>query len=155
MRRDSSWTSRAVSAEEAVSRIESGVKVFIHGAAATPTSLFDAMCRRRELEGVTLHHLHTSGPCRFAVPENEGRFLSVSLFTGPPLRKAIEEGRADFMPIFLSDIPPLFTAGRLQLSPPDRHGFCTLGTSVDTARAAADSARLLVAEINEQMRDPP
>ena len=158
MRRDANWANRAVSAEEAVGHIESGSKVFIHGAAATPTPLIDAMCRRRDLEDVTLYHLHTSGPCRFADPENQGRFLSVSLFTGPPLRRAIEEGRADFMPIFLSDIPPLFSSGRvpldvalLQLSPPDRHGFCTLGTSVDTARAAADSARVLVAEINERM----
>ncbi len=156
--RDPNWTKRAVSPEEAVRRIESGANVFIHGAAATPTPLIDAMCRRRDLEGVTLYHLHTSGPCRFADPENEGRFLSVSLFTGQPLRRAIEEGRADFMPIFLSDIPSLFRSGRvqldvalLQLSPPDRHGFCTLGTSVDTARAAADTAKVLIGEINEQM----
>lgn len=158
MRRDPSWKDRAVSPEEAASHIKSGTKLFLHGAAATPTPLVDAMARRRDLEGVTLYHLHTSGPCHFADPGNEGRFLSVSLFTGAALRKPIEEGRADFMPIFLSDIPPLFYSGRiqldvalLQLSPPDRHGFCTLGTSVDAARAAADSARTLIAEINEQM----
>ncbi|HEY7726080.1 MAG TPA: acetyl-CoA hydrolase/transferase C-terminal domain-containing protein [Anaeromyxobacteraceae bacterium] len=158
MRRDPDWQSRAVSPEEAVRHIPAGARVFIHGASATPTPLVDAMCRRTELEGVTLYHLHTSGPCHFADPGNERRFLSVSLFTGAALRKPIEEGRADFMPIFLSDIPPLFTSGRLQLdvallqlSPPDRHGFCTLGTSVDTARAAADSAHMLVAEVNEQM----
>jgi acyl-CoA hydrolase len=158
LRRDPNWKSRAVSPEEAARHIRSGNKVFIHGAAATPVPLVDAMSRRRDLEDVTLYHLHTSGPCAFADPEAEGRFLSVSLFTGAALRKPIEEGRADFMPIFLSDIPPLFTSGRLQLdaallqlSPPDRHGFCTLGTSVDTARAAADSAHILIAEINEQM----
>jgi acyl-CoA hydrolase len=158
MRLDPGWKKRAVSPEEAVRQIASGSKVFIHGAAATPTPLVDAMSRRRDVDGVTLYHLHTSGPCRFADAENAGRFLSVSLFTGEALRKPIEEGRADFMPIFLSDIPPLFTSGRLQLdvallqlSPPDRHGFCTLGTSVDTARAAADSAKALVAEINERM----
>jgi 4-hydroxybutyrate CoA-transferase len=158
MRRDPSWTNRAVSAEEAVSHIKAGTRLFIHGAAATPTPLIDAMCRRRDLEGITLYHLHTSGPWRFADPENQGRFLSVSLFAGQTVRKAIEEGRADFIPIFLSDIPALFYSGRiqldaalLQLSPPDRHGFCTLGTSVDAARAAADSARMIIAEINEQM----
>jgi len=158
MRRDPDWKNRAVSPEEAASHIKTGTKLFIHGAAATPTPLIDAMSRRRDLEGVTLYHLHTSGPCHFADPENEGRFLSVSLFTGEALRKPIEEGRADFMPIFLSDIPTLFCSGRLhldvallQLSPPDRHGFCTLGTSVDAARAAADSAGMLIAEINEQM----
>jgi acyl-CoA hydrolase len=85
-------------------------------------------------------------------------FFSVSLFTGAPLRKAIEEGRADFMPIFLSDIPGLFTSGQvklnialLQVSPPDIHGYCSLGTSVDTAKAAADTADIILAEINEQM----
>jgi acyl-CoA hydrolase len=82
----------------------------------------------------------------------------VSLFTGAPLRAAVEAGRADFMPIFLSDVPLLFSSGRipldvalLQVSPPDRHGYCTLGTSVDTALAAAASARHVVAEVNERM----
>jgi acyl-CoA hydrolase len=83
---------------------------------------------------------------------------SVSLFTGPPLRKAVGEGRADFVPVFLSDIPALFASGGirldaalLQLSPPDRHGLCSLGPSVDAARAAADHAPLLIAEINARM----
>jgi 4-hydroxybutyrate CoA-transferase len=158
MRRDPNWKSRAVSPEEAVSHVKTGSRVFIHGAAATPTPLIDAMCQRGDLDGVTLYHLHTAGRCRFADPENAGRFFSVSLFAGQCVRKPIAEGRADFMPIFLSDIPGLFRSGRikldvalLQLSPPDRHGFCTLGTSVDAARAAADTAGTLIAEINEQM----
>jgi acyl-CoA hydrolase len=82
----------------------------------------------------------------------------VSLFTGGSLRGAVDQGTADFVPIFLSDIPALFTSGQvrldaaiLQLSPPDRHGQCTLGTSVDAARAAADSGALVLAEINAQM----
>jgi acyl-CoA hydrolase len=152
------WKGKAVSAEEAVGRMESGMNVFVHGAAATPTPLLDAMVRRKELEGVRLYHIHTAGETPFVEPGCEGRFFSVSLFTGPALRKPIEEGRADFMPIFLSDIPALFQSGRirldaalLQLSPPDNHGCCTLGTSVDTAKAAADSARVIIAEINEQM----
>jgi len=102
--------------------------------------------------------LHTSGETPFAEPDCEGRFFSISLFTGPALRKPIEAGRADYMPIFLADIPGLFLSGRirldaaiLQVSPPDAHGCCTLGTSVDTAKAAADSARILIGEINEQM----
>ena len=156
MERD--WTRKAVSAEEAVGLIQSGMNVFVHGAAATPTPLLKAMVGRNALEGVRLYHIHTSGETPFVDPGCEGRFFSVSLFTGPALRKPIEEGRADFMPIFLSDIPALFQSGRirldvalLQLSPPDAHGLCTLGTSVDTAKAAADSARILIAEINEQM----
>jgi len=158
MKLDPNWQSRAVSAEEAVGHVKSGMRVFIHGAAATPTPLILALCERSELENVTLYHLHVSGDIPFADPAHQGRFFSVSLFTGAALRKPIEEGRADFMPIFLSDIPRLFTTGIIrldvaivQLSPPDRHGFCTLGTSVDAARAAVDSAPIVIAEINEQM----
>jgi 4-hydroxybutyrate CoA-transferase len=152
------WETRAVSADEAVATIGSGARVFLHGAAATPTPLVEALAARRDLSGVTLYHLHTTGPAPFAEPHQEGRFVSVSLFAGPPVRQAISEGRADFMPVFLSDIPRLFMertipldVALLQLSPPDRHGYCTLGTSVDAARAAALSARQIVAEINEQM----
>ena len=152
------WTRKAVSAEDAVGLLGSGMNVFVHGAAATPAPLLDAMVRRKELEGIRLYHMHTSGDAPFVGPDCEGRFVSISLFTGTALRKPVEEGRADFMPIFLSDIPALFRSGTvrldaalLQVSPPDAHGFCTLGTSVDTAKAAADSARIIIAEVNEQM----
>jgi acyl-CoA hydrolase len=147
-----------VNADEAMSHITSGSRIFVHGAAATPTPLLAALGQRTDLSNVTLYHMHTAGPAPFADPEHEGRFLSISLFTGAPVRKAIEEGRADFVPIFLSDIPALFTTGRIPLdvalltvSPPDRHGYCTLGTSVDTALAASRSARYIIAEINERM----
>jgi len=152
------WASRAVSPEDAVAHVASGARVFIHGAAATPAPLIDALSRRRDLADVTLYHLHTAGPAPFAEPDCAGRFLSISLFTGPPLRAAIDAGRADFVPVFLSDIPRLFTlkaialdVALLQLSVPDRHGYCTLGTSVDAALAAAQSAAHVVAEINERM----
>jgi acyl-CoA hydrolase len=147
-----------VTADDAVARIASGMRVFIHGAAATPTPLVEALSRRRDLSDVSLYHLHTNGPAPFADAEHAGRFRSVSLFTGAPLRQAIDEGRADFVPIFLSDIPRLFTSRAIpldvalvQLSPPDRHGYCTLGTSIDAALAAALSARQVIAEINERM----
>jgi 4-hydroxybutyrate CoA-transferase len=149
---------RAVSADDAVSHIASGMRVFVHGAAATPTPLVEALARRHDLSDVSLYHLHTNGPAPFAEAEHAGRFRSISLFTGAPLRKAIDEGRADFVPIFLSDIPRLFTTRAIaldvalvQLSPPDRHGYCTLGTSIDATLAAAHSARSIVAEINDQM----
>jgi acyl-CoA hydrolase len=152
------WASAAVSATDAVACVQSGMNVFLHGAAATPTPLVEALTARMDLERVKLYHLHTSGPAPFADPQHEGRFLSVSFFTGPPLRKPIEMGLADFMPVFLSDIPNLLATRRipldaalLQLSPPDAHGNCSLGTSVDAAKAAADSARIIIAEINEQM----
>ena len=146
------------SAADAVALIRSGMNVFVHGAAATPTPLLQALAARTDLEDVTLYHLHTQGPVPFAEPDCTGRFRSVSFFAGSNVRRAIEEGRADFIPVFLSDIPALFTSGRihldaalLQLSPCDRQGFCSLGTSVDAARAAADTAPLLIAEINAQM----
>jgi acyl-CoA hydrolase len=155
---NSDWRSRALTPEEAVAKVTNGAKIFIHGACATPTPLLNALAARTDLEGVELYHLHTGGEWKFSAPEHAGRFISNSFFTGEALRKPIEEGRADFIPIFLSDIPKLFKTGSLpldfallQLSSPDRHGHCTLGTSIDTAMAAADSARMIIAEINEQM----
>jgi len=152
------WKSRAVSAAEALALVRSDTNLFIHGACATPAPLIDALCARHDLESVRIYHLHTAGPAPFADPGREKEFRSVSLFTGAPLRKAIAESRADFVPIFLSDIPGLFLSGSvkldvalLQVSPPDRHGMCSLGTSCDAAKAAAATARLVIAEINEQM----
>jgi 4-hydroxybutyrate CoA-transferase len=152
------WSSRGVSAADAVASVRSGMNVFIHGAAATPTPLVDALAERRDLENVRLWHLHTNGPAPFAEPGREKEFRSISLFTGAPLRAAIKEGRADFVPIFLSDIPGLFLSGQvkldvafLQLSPPDRNGLCSLGTSCDAAKAAFETAKFVVAEINERM----
>ncbi|MGE0593406.1 MAG: acetyl-CoA hydrolase/transferase family protein [Vicinamibacterales bacterium] len=154
----SDWKAIAVGPEEAVADVPSGAAVFVHGAAATPTTLLDALVARPDVRDVTLYHLHTSGPAPFATPAARGRVRSVSVFTGAPVREAIARGDADFIPIFLSDIPSLFTSGQvaldvalLQVSPPDRHGYCTLGTSIDAALAASQSARLVIAEINEQM----
>jgi len=155
---DSSWSARAVDAADAVRHLTSGMRVFVHGAAATPTPLLDALAARTDVEGVRLYHLHTTGEASFAAPEQEGRLRSVSFFTGGPLRAAVAEGRADFMPVFLSDIPALFSTRRIpldaalvQLSPPDRHGLCTLGTSVDAAKAAVAAAAIVIAEINPCM----
>lgn len=148
----------AVSADEAVAGLRSGMNVFIHGAAATPTPLIEAMCRRQDLTDIKLFHMHTEGPAPFLDADCRDRFTSISLFTGQPLRNAVQNGVADFIPVFLSDIPSLFRDGivrldaaLLQVSPPDRHGYCSLGTSVDSARAAADCAPLLIAEVNTQM----
>jgi 4-hydroxybutyrate CoA-transferase len=153
------WKNRADRAEDAVKLIESGMRVFIHGAAATPTPLIEALGKRRDVENVSVYHIHLEGKtCPFADPDSAGHFRSTSLFTGANMRGAVQEGRADFTPIFLSDIPTMFMTGRvqldaaiLQLSPPDKHGYCTIGTSADTAIAAARTAPLIIAEINEQM----
>jgi 4-hydroxybutyrate CoA-transferase len=146
------------SPDAVAARITSGMNVFVHGAAATPTPLLDALARRTDVEGVRLWHLHLEGPVAFTAAACDRRIRSVSLFTGAGLREPVAEGRADFVPIFLSDIPWLFTSGRVkldaaivQLSPPDRHGLCSLGTSADAARAAVDSAAVVLAEINERM----
>ena len=152
------WTDRASSPLDAVGHLRSGMNVFVHGAAATPTVLLQSMVERKDLEGVRLFHMHLNGPIPFVDANCRARFRSTSLFTGPALREPIAEGYADFMPVFLSDIPGLFTNRRIpldaalvQLSPPDRHGLCSLGTSVDSARAAVDSAPIVIAEINARM----
>ncbi|MFO0798664.1 MAG: acetyl-CoA hydrolase/transferase C-terminal domain-containing protein [Gemmataceae bacterium] len=142
----------------AVLPIRSGMNVFVQGAAATPTPLLEAVAARTDLEDVTFYHMHTNGPAPHVAPGVRDRFRAVSLFTGGPLREAVAAARADFVPVFLSDIPGLFTSGRIKLdaalltlSPPDRHGNCSLGTSVDSARAAADTAPILIAEITPRM----
>ncbi len=149
---------REQTAQEVVSHVKSGMNVFVHGGAATPTPLLEALADRTDLEGVRLYHLHTEGPAPFAEPRCAGRITSVSLFVGAATRAAVHDGRALAMPVFLSDIPALFASGAirldaaiLQLSPQDRNGLCTLGTSVDAARAAADHAGIVLAEVNEQM----
>jgi len=152
------WKSRAVDADAVMAHVQSGQRAFVHGAAATPTPLLQALCRRTSVENVSLYHLHLAGDCPVAAPEHKGRFVSNSLFTGAAMRKPIEEARADFIPVFLSDIPRLFKSRRIpldvaivQLSPPDRHGQCTLGPSVDAALAAVQTAPIVLAEINERM----
>ena len=149
---------RAVSPADAVSGIRSATAVFLHGAAATPTPLVEALAARHDLEGVRIYHLHTAGPAPYTAPGRQGEFRAVSLFTGAPLRPAVDAGRADHVPIFLSDIPGLFIsrsvpldAAIVQMSAPDEHGFCSLGTSCDAAKAAVDTARIVIAEINAQM----
>lgn len=143
---------------EALAPLRPGMNLFLHGTSATPTPLLEALVQRDDLRDITIYHLHLCGEVPFVDPRYQDRFRSVSLFTGPALRKPIEEGRADYIPIFLSDIPHLIRSGKLkidamllQLSPPDQHGHCTLGTAVEAARAGADTAPILIAEINEQM----
>jgi 4-hydroxybutyrate CoA-transferase len=152
------YKSQAQSPEDVARRIQSGARVFVHGASATPTVLLKALGARQDVEGVRLYHLHLMGDVPFFERGSEGRFRSVSFFAGSNARAAIDEGRADFVPIFLSDIPELLRsrglgldAAIVQVSPPDRHGNTTLGTSCDAARAAVDSADIVLAEINERM----
>jgi acyl-CoA hydrolase len=151
------WQSQACQSDDALSLIQSGAKVFIHGASATPIPLVQALTRYTGAEEVTTYHLHINGVEKLGSPDVR-HIRPVSLFTGAHLRKPINQGFADHVPIFLSDIPNQFYSRNIdldvalvQLSPPDRHGYCSLGTSVDAARAAVDTARIVIAEINEQM----
>ncbi|HEX7879135.1 MAG TPA: acetyl-CoA hydrolase/transferase C-terminal domain-containing protein [Candidatus Eisenbacteria bacterium] len=150
---------RRVSAAEAVSTVRSGERVFIHGVAATPGVLVQALAdRAAELRNVEIVHLHTEGEAPYAAPGLSASFRVNALFIGPNLRTAVAEGRADYTPVFLSDVPALFRGGALpidvalvQVSPPDRHGFCSLGVSVDVALAAVQTARHVVAQVNPRM----
>jgi len=158
MNRYPGWEQRAVSARDVVSHLQSCHKIFVHGAAATPSTLLDAMVERTDLEAVEIFHLHLSGPCRFGEARYRHAFISNPLFTDPGMRGAVDEGRAFFVPVFLSDVPALFATRRIpldvamvSLSPPDEHGLCTLGTSIDAAKSATEHATIVLAEINEQL----
>lgn len=147
---------RIVPVVDAVSHIRSGDHVFVHGAAAVPNALLAALAARAaELRDVTMTHLHLEGPAPHLAPEMAGHFRHRALFIGANARRAVAEGRAEYVPVFLSDIPYLMQRGAVQVdvallnvSPPDRHGFCSLGTSVDVAQAAVRAARLVIAQLN-------
>jgi acyl-CoA hydrolase len=148
-----------VSATDAVATIQSGDRVFVHTAAAAPQQLVLALTARApELSNVELVHLHTEGAAPYAAPEYAGIFHPNVFFVGPNMRTAVNEGIADYIPVFLSEVPNLFRRGILpldvalvQLSPPDKHGFCSLGISVDTSRAAVQHAKRVIAQINPNM----
>jgi acyl-CoA hydrolase len=150
---------RIVSANEAVAGIRSGEQLFLHGGAATPSVLLDALVARApELTDVIMVHLHCEGPGPHLQPSMAGHFRHKALFIGGNARKAVQEGRAEYVPVFLSDVPHLFRRGQLPLdvalvnvSPPDAHGFCSLGVSVDAALAAVKSAKTVIAQLNESM----
>jgi acyl-CoA hydrolase len=153
-----SYRQGAISPEEVVAHVVSGQRGFVHGASATPIVLLRALAARKDVEGVRLYHFHLGGEPPIFGPDCAGRFRSVSFFAGPAARGPIERGQADFVPVFLSDIPGLFRARQIdldvalvQLSPPDKHGHASLGTSCDATRAAVDSAKIVLAEINERM----
>jgi 4-hydroxybutyrate CoA-transferase len=150
---------RIVTPDEAVATIRSGQQVFVHGGAATPTTLIEALAARAsELTDLELIHFHTEGPAPHLAPEMVGHIRHRALFIGANARQAVNEGRADYVPIFLSDVPELFRTGVIRLdaafinvSPPDAHGFCSLGTSIDAALAATRAATRVIAQVNPSM----
>lgn len=153
------YKKKRVSAEEAVSVIKSHDRVYVSGNAATPYVLMHALAARKDdLEDVELVHVLLLGEDPLSRPEMEGHFRHNSLFVGPADRKAINEGRADYVPIFLHQIPNLFYSGQmpidvamLHLSPPDEHGFMSYGVEVLASKAAAETAKTVIAQVNEKM----
>ncbi|VAW29482.1 4-hydroxybutyrate coenzyme A transferase [hydrothermal vent metagenome] len=147
------------SPSQAVGLIKSGDRVYIHSAAATPQALVKAMVGRAdELKGVEIYHLHTEGDASYTNIEYKDSFHLNALFLAPNARDAVAEGRADFIPSFLSEVPIMFRRGRIpldvvliQVSPPDKHGYCSLGVSIEATLAAMEVAQIIIAQINPQM----
>jgi acyl-CoA hydrolase len=148
-----------VSAEKAIQYIKSGDRVFIHGSAATPHHLLKALAKAADsLRNVELVAVSTLGEMEIAKPEYASSFYFNSLFVSDNVRVAINSERGEYIPIFLSEISKLFEKGILNLdvavihvSLPDKHGFCSLGTSVDVARSAVHHAKKVIAQVNPNM----
>ncbi|MDZ7260753.1 MAG: 4-hydroxybutyrate CoA-transferase [candidate division KSB1 bacterium] len=153
------YKSKLATPQEAVSLIKSGDRIYISGNAATPYVLLEALAQRKdELTNVEVTHVLLLGEDPLSKPEMEGHFRHKSLFVGPADRQAVNEGRADYVPIFLYEIPGLFTSGHLPLdvaiihtSPPDAHGFLSLGVEIIASKAAAETSRKIIAQVNDKM----
>lgn len=150
---------KAVSAEEAVKVIKSGDRIHLSSVAVTPHHLINAMVTRgknKEFTNVKIQHIHTEGPAPYADSEFEGIFQLESFFVGGNVRKQTQAGFADYIPVFLSETQKLIRQGYLnvnvamvQVSTPDKHGFVSLGTSVDASLAAIETADVVIAQVNK------
>ncbi|OPX22678.1 MAG: 4-hydroxybutyrate CoA-transferase [Planctomycetales bacterium 4484_113] len=153
------YRSKVMSAEEAVSVVESNSRIYLQANAGTPKVLVNALATRApHVENVEIFHILTFGECPYAAAEVAKHIRHNALFLGANLRDAVNRGDADWTPIFLSDIPKLFYEGYIpldaaliQVSPPDEHGYCSLGVAVDMTLAACRTAKMLIAEINPKM----
>lgn len=148
-----------ISAQQAVKLVENNNRVFIHGSAATPLALVKALLQRAgEISDVELVAISTFGDFDWNHPEIQKSFYFNSLFVSSNVRDWVNSGYGDYVPVFLSEIPRLFTNGILpidvamvQVSPPDAHGYCSLGTSIDAAKTAVQTAKKAIAQVNPQM----
>ncbi|HSQ40047.1 MAG TPA: acetyl-CoA hydrolase/transferase C-terminal domain-containing protein, partial [Anaerolineales bacterium] len=157
------WTSlyksRVVSLQDAVKAIKSGQRVFLTGNVSVPQKVLGALVDYApNLTDVEIIQVLTIGPADYVSPEMEGHLRVNTMFISANNRKAVQEGRADFTPIMLSEFPLLFKNGTLpldvaliQVSPPDEHGFCSLGVEVGPTKTPAEMAKIIIAEVNEQM----
>ena len=147
-----------VSAEEAVKVVKSGDHIHLSSVASTPHQLIEALCKRGEngeLKDVRIHHLHTEGPAPYTDPKFDGVFFHQAFFVGGNVRKSVQAGYSDYIPVLLSETQKLYRCGALpcdvamvQVCPPDKHGFVSLGTSVDATLAAIECARTVIAVVN-------
>jgi len=148
-----------VTAEEAVKIVKSGDRVYLQAAAAAPTILANALTERAsELRNVEICHLHTEGEARYANPELRESFHVNSFFIGANVRHTLKAGNGSYTPVFLSELPYLFRknvvlidVAFIHVSPPDRHGYCSLGVSVEATVAAIENAKFVIAQVNPQM----
>ncbi len=147
-----------VTPEEALSVIKSGQRVFVHGSAQTPHYILKKLAEQKDrLRDVELVFITVKGDIEVDKPGYQDSFLINCMFVSDSVRAAVNEGRADFIPVFLSDIPDLFRntipvdVAIVQVSPPDIHGYCSLGASVDIARAAVNTAPHIIAQINPKV----
>lgn len=153
------YQSRFTTAEEAVKAVRSGDRLFLTGNASVPLQLLSALVKRApELEDVEICHPLTICPPDYVASEMDGHLRVNSMFIGANVRKAVNEGRADFTPVMLSEFPLLFKNGHLPLdvafihvSPPDQHGFCSMGAESGLTISAAEVSKIIVAQVNEQM----
>ncbi len=153
------YRSKLMNPSEAVSCVESNMRVYIHPGCAEPEALVEAlMARAPFVKDVEVMHLLTFGTSPYCAPEMAGHFRHNALFVGPNVRDAVYAGRADYTPIFLGEVEALFESGEMpidvafiQVSPPDPHGFCSFGVGVDTSLTAAKYAHRVVAQVNAQM----
>ena len=147
-----------VSAQEAVKVIKSNDRVHLHSVAVTPLPLIHAMCERgrnKEFRNVRIQHIHTEGEVDYANKEFEGIFQLESFFVGANVRKQTQAGYADYIPVFLHETQRLIREGYLNVnvamimvSPPDKFGYVSLGTSVDATLAAVETADTVIALVN-------
>lgn len=143
----------------AIQQIKNNDSVFIHGGAATPLVLVQELAAQKDrLKNVEILHLHTSGDVPYANPDCKDSFKVNNLFVGSNIRNRVNFENVDYIPCFLHEIPSLFRkkikkvdVALVQVSPPDQHGFCSLGTSVDTALAVVEMAKIVIAQVNPQM----
>ena len=153
------YRERFTSADEAVKAIQSGQRVFLAGNCSVPRELLAALVKRgKKLVDVEIVQALTVGPAPHADPALEGHLRINTFFISDNVRQAVHEGRADFTPCFLSEIGSQFRDGNLpldvallQISPPDEHGFCSLGIEAGLTKTPAQVAKIVIAEINDQM----